>query len=146
MKNTILAVILLIALVSCQSNKKEESTNTEQAKTSQQASTLDAFFSPSGEVVTAATYPTAETSHQLLKSQDLADVNKFNHKPQLTPTDNQPVVRMNRDTYYSMAVIDVSKGASITMPEIPEGKYMSIQPVTEDHRIQAMKYGAGTFD
>ena len=58
----------------------------------------------------------------------------------------QPVVRMNRDTYYSMAVIDVSKGASITMPEIPEGKYMSIQPVTEDHRIQAMKYGAGTFD
>ena len=53
---------------------------------------------------------------------------------------------MNRDTYYSTAVVDVSKGASITTPEIPDGKYMSVQGVTEDHRIQAMKYGSGKFD
>ncbi len=32
------------------------------------------------------------------------------------------------------------------MPEIPEGKYMSVQPVTEDHRIQAMTYGPGTIE
>jgi hypothetical protein len=32
------------------------------------------------------------------------------------------------------------------MPEIPEGKYSSVQPGTEDHRIQPMFYGAGTFD
>nr|WP_283104507.1 hypothetical protein [Shewanella olleyana] len=45
---------------------------------------------------------------------------------------------MNRDTYYSLAVVDVSKGASITIPRLPEGKYVSVQPVTEDHRIQPM--------
>tara|TARA_R110000787_G_scaffold41071_2_gene101570 strand:+ start:1002 stop:2105 length:1104 start_codon:yes stop_codon:yes gene_type:complete len=146
MKNTILAVIMIIALASCQSNKKEESTKTEQVATTQIATTENAFFAKNGRIITPESYPTDETSRQILKSQDLIGVNNFNHKPQLTPTDKQPVVRMNRDTYYSMAVIDVSKGASITMPEIPEGKYMSIQPVTEDHRIQAMKYGAGTFD
>jgi len=146
MKNTILAVTMIIALVSCQSNKKEESTKTEQVAAAQVATTGGEFFAVNGRIVTPESYPTNETSRQILKSQDLVGVNNFSHKPQLTPTDMQPVVRMNRDTYYSMAVIDVSKGASITMPEIPEGKYMSIQPVTEDHRIQAMKYGAGTFD
>lgn len=146
MKNTILVVIMIIALVSCQSHKKEKSTKTEQVATTQIATTEAAFFAIKGRIITPESYPTDETSRQILKSQDLVGVNRFNHKPQLTPTDKQPVVRMNRDTYYSMAVIDVSKGASITMPEIPEGKYMSIQPVTEDHRIQVMKYGAGTFN
>ena len=107
---------------------------------------LAGFFSPTGATVSSSSYPTDETSHQLLKNQDLVGVNKFLHKRQLTPTDQQPVVRMNRDTYYSLAVVDVSKGASVTMPSIPEGKYMSVQPVTEDHRIQPMYYGAGTFD
>ena len=146
MKKAILAVTMIIALVSCQTNKKEESTKTEQPETTEIATTEATFFAKNGRTVTPETYPTDETSRQLLKAQDLAGVNNFNHKRQLTPTDMQPVVRMNRDTYYSMAIIDVSKGASITLPEIPEGKYMSIQPVTEDHRIQAMKYGPGTFD
>ena len=104
------------------------------------------FFSDNGKVVTAASYPTDETSHQMLNNQDQVGVNKFWHKRQLSPTDKQTIVRMNRDTYYSFALIDVSKGATITMPEIPAGKYISIQPITEDHRIQPMTYGAGTFD
>ncbi|RKF22177.1 DUF1254 domain-containing protein [Alginatibacterium sediminis] len=110
------------------------------------ADSLDEFFVPGATIVTAETYPTLETSHQLLKNQDISGVNKFQHKRQLTPTDEQPVVRMNRDTYYSLAVVDVSKGASVTIPQMPEGKYVSVQPVTEDHRIQPMFYGAGTFD
>jgi hypothetical protein len=146
MKKTILAVTMIIALASCQSGKNEESKKTEEVTAAQVATTEGEFFAVNGKIVTPESYPTDETSRQLLKSQDLVGVNNFNHKRQLTPTDMQPVVRMNRDTYYSMAVIDVSKGASITMPEIPEGKYMSIQPVTLDHRIQAMKYGAGTFE
>ncbi len=133
-----------MALVSCQSNKKEKSSETGQSERT--VTTADAFFSDDGRIVTPETYPTDETSRQILKSQSLVGVNSFLHKPQLTPTDNQPVVRMNRDTYYSMAVVDVSKGATITMPVIPDGKYMSVQGVTEDHRIQAMKYGPGTFD
>ena len=113
---------------------------------SQPAGNLDDFFSADGRIVTNSSYPTDETSHQMLKSQDLVGVNNLLHKRQLTPTDEQPVVRMNRDTFYSMAVVDVSEGATVAMPEIPEGKYISVQPVTEDHRIQPMFYGPGTFE
>ncbi|PMG41151.1 hypothetical protein BCU93_09165 [Vibrio breoganii] len=104
------------------------------------------FFSKNGEITTVENYAVFESSRQILKNQDLAGINKFHHKRQLTPTDQQPVVRMNRDTYYSMAVVDVSEGASITLPEVPKGKYLSYQVITEDHRIQAMGYGAGTYE
>ena len=107
---------------------------------------ISGFFSPEGRVVTQASYPTAETSRQMLHTQSIAGVNRFAHKRKLTPTEDQPVVRMNRDTYYSQAVVNVSKGATITLPDIPEGKYMSVQPVTEDHRIQPMSYGPGTYE
>ncbi|WNC73864.1 DUF1254 domain-containing protein [Thalassotalea psychrophila] len=110
------------------------------------ATNLDQFFSKSGTVATEENYPTLETSRQLLKTQDQVGVNQLLHKRELTPTDQQPVVRMNRDTYYTFAVVDTSKGAYITMPEVPEGTYMSVQPVTEDHRIQAMVYGSGNFN
>ena len=146
MKKTIITSLMLIALISCKSNKKEETTKTEETIQTEQVSTLDAFFSPTGEVVTAALYPTAETSRQLLLNQDLVGVNTFLHKRELSPTDKQTVVRMNRDTYYSFAVVNVSKGATVTIPEIPEDKYVSVMSVTEDHRIQAMRYGPGTYD
>jgi hypothetical protein len=107
---------------------------------------IEAYFSEDGRIVTPASYPTDETSRQFLKNQSEMGVNQFLHRTKLTPTDNQPVVRMNRDTYYSTAIIDVSEGASVTIPEIPAGKYISIQPVTEDHRIQAMRYGPGTYE
>ena len=140
-KNSIIALSLAVALAGCSSN-----TQMDAPVETANVNTLDSFFSESGKTVTNESYPTDETSHQLLKNQDLAGVNTFLHKRQLTPTDSQPVVRMNRDTYYSLAVVDVSKGATITMPDVPEGTYISVQAVTEDHRIQAMHYGSGTFD
>lgn len=147
MSKTAVVIGLCIALVSCQTNNKEESSKTEQTSNLiEKVSTIDGFFSESGGIVTTESYPRDETSRQLLKGQSEVGVNKFKHERELTPTDRQPVVRMNRDTYYSKAVVNVSKGATITMPEIPEGKYMSVEGVTEDHRIQAMIYGAGTFE
>jgi len=107
---------------------------------------IDDFFQPDGMTTTAENYPTLETARQLLIAQGRAPVNEVSHNRELTPTDNQPVVRMNRDTYYSFAVVDISGGASITIPPLPEGKYVSVQPVTMDHRIQPMSYGSGTFE
>ena len=104
------------------------------------------FFQPDGMTATAENYPTLETSRQLLIAQGRAAVNKVAHYRKLTPTDDQPIVRMNRDTYYGFALVDVSGGASITIPPVPEGKYVSVQPVTMDHRIQPMSYGSGTFE
>ena len=38
-------------------------------------------------------------------------VNQFFHFREPTPIDNQPVIRMNRDTLYSAAVLDLSDPA-----------------------------------
>jgi hypothetical protein len=104
------------------------------------------FFSSDGINVTKALYPRVETARQMLDTQNIAGgVNKFGHLSSLTPTDFQPVVRMNRDAYYSKAVVDVSQGATVTLPKIPDGLYMSMQPVTEDHRPQPMSYGGGIY-
>ena len=107
---------------------------------------IDGFFQPGGVTATVENYPTLETSRQLLIAKGRAAVNEIAHNRKLTHTDDQPVVRMNRDTYYSFAVVDVSAGASITIPSVPDGKYVSVQPVTMDHRIQPMSYGSGTFE
>ncbi|MEO1080630.1 MAG: DUF1214 domain-containing protein [Pseudomonadota bacterium] len=104
------------------------------------------YFSESGLIVTDSLYPQAETARQMLNIQTAAGgVNRFRHRSQLTPTESQAVVRMNRDSYYSAAVVNVSEGATITLPQVPEGKYLSMQPVTEGHRTQPMTYGGGTF-
>ena len=108
--------------------------------------TIDKFFSPQGKKVTEATYPSAESARQYLQEQSAVGVNTFNHRRVLTPTDKQTVVRMNRDTYYSFGVVDVSEGATLTLPEIPEGKYLSGMIITQDHRIYPMFYGAGDHE
>ncbi len=44
-------------------------------------------------------------------------VNTLFHVREPTPLDRQPTIRMNRDTLYSMAVVDISDGALLTVPE-----------------------------
>lgn len=60
-------------------------------------------------------------------------VNRFFHFRSPTPLDRQVVVRMNRDTLYSGAVIDASEGGSITLPPSVGGRYMSLHLIDRDH-------------
>ncbi|WP_068547589.1 DUF1214 domain-containing protein [Thalassotalea crassostreae] len=135
MKKLILASVIGLSFLSVSANASEDVT-----------SSLKDFYSDNGTIATMDNYPTLETARQMVKNQDIAGVNNIRHKRVLTPTDEQPVVRMNRDTFYSFATVDVSKGAYIQMPKIPEGKYMSVEVITEDHRIQPMFYGEGKFN
>ena len=77
-----------------------------------------------GVVVTQETYCRAETDRTFNNTAKLAGgVNRFFHFRAVTPLDNQTVVRMNRDTLYSAALVDTSKGATITLPKMPDGRY-----------------------
>ena len=79
-----------------------------------------------GVKVTPQTYIRAETDRQFAEIAKMAGgVNRFYHFRSPTPLDKQNVVRMNRDTLYSMGVVDTSKGATITVPKLPEGRYAS---------------------
>ena len=68
---------------------------------------------------------------------------KFMHIRELTPLDNQLVIRSNRDTLYSAGVFDLDAGpVALSLPD-PRGRFMSMQVITEDHYVPAVFYGQG---
>ncbi len=69
-------------------------------------------------------------------------VNRFFHSREPTRIDGQTTIRMNRDTLYSMAVIDVSEGATLTLPDAG-GRYVSAMIVNQDHYVDAVFVGGG---
>jgi hypothetical protein len=97
--------------------------------------------------VTPETYIRAETDRQFGEIVKMAGgVNRFYHFRSPTPLDKQNVVRMNRDTLYSMGVIDTSKGATITVPELPKDRYASVYLVDNDHYCPFVIYTAGKHE
>ena len=97
--------------------------------------------------VTPETYIRAESDRQFGVVAKMADgVNRFFHFRRPTPLDKQNIVRMNRDTLYSMAVVDTSKGATITVPELPKDRYLSVYLVDNDHYCPFVIYHAGTHE
>jgi hypothetical protein len=68
---------------------------------------------------------------------------RFRHIRELTPLDNQLVIRSNRDTLYSAGVFDLDAGpVTITLPDAA-GRFLSMQVITEDHYVPAVFYGPG---
>ncbi len=99
------------------------------------------------ETVTTETYIRAESDRQFNGIVKMASgVNRLFHFRSPTPLDMQNVVRMNRDTLYSMGVVDTSKGATITVPEVPEGRYASVYLVDNDHYVPFVIYKSGTHE
>ena len=67
--------------------------------------------------VTMENYEVAESDLAFYNITKLVGMNTFFHFPTgAFDLDNQTVVRMNRDTYYSGAIIDTTQGATVTIP------------------------------
>ncbi len=62
----------------------------------------------------------------------------------VTPLDRQTVVRMNKDTLYTVALVDTSNGATITVPDMPVGRYFSVLLLDNDHYCPGIIYTSGT--
>ena len=104
-------------------------------------------LSEDGVKVTPETYIRAETDRQFTEIVKMAGgVNRLYHFRTPTPLDKQNVVRMNRDTLYSMGVVDTSKGATITVPDLPKDRYASVYLVDNDHYVPFVIYSAGTHE
>ena len=88
----------------------------------------------------------AETERMMASLQTNAGgVNRLSHSRVPTAIDQQPVIRMNRDTLYSAAVFDLDAGpVTVTIPEAGT-RFMSIQVITEDGYSPAVMYGAGRY-
>jgi len=72
-------------------------------------------------------------------------VNQWIHYRVPTPVDQQPVIRMNRDTLYSGAVVDITSGGTVTLPDA-EGRYLTMMVINEDHYINRVFSEPGTYE
>ena len=79
--------------------------------------------------VTLENYKIAESDLAFNTGSKLVGTNELLHNPvDAFDLDNQTVVRMNRDTIYSGAILNVSEGATVTLPE-SDGRYISAMVV-----------------
>lgn len=69
-------------------------------------------------------------------------VNRFHHVRVPTPLDQQTVVRMNRDTLYSFAVVDLTEDAVVTVPDAG-GRYLSVAVINQDHHTNLVIHTPG---
>ena len=134
--NQLLVGILISGLViSCQPAKKDNSGNSNIENETTE-------ISPP--IVTQENFPQAYTNMRLAAVlKKTGGVNKFFKMPVPSSIpEEQFVVRMNRDTPYSVSVIDMSSDSVfVTVPQTDS--YVTIQVVDENHETQPMIYGPG---
>jgi len=77
-------------------------------------------------------YTVAESDWNFLELLDKVPVNTWLHDEPVN-FDNQTVIRSNRDVAYSLAVVDVSEGATFTVPEEDNEFFQIIHIIDENH-------------
>ena len=97
------------------------------------------------EIVTVDNFVRAETDMTLDRYVKQGAFGKFLHLRTPTPIDQQGVIRMNRDTLYSFAVLDVSKPVTIVKPD-SDGRYQLLVVINQDHSMPITELGSGEFE
>ena len=134
----LIGVIALGLLSSCKSdsekNNKEQSVSTSEETITEKSATI----------VTQDNFPQAMTNMRFAAIiKKAGEVNTFFKMPVPSSIpEEQFVVRMNRDTPYSVSIIDMSSDSIyVTVPETD--RYVTVQVVDENHETQPMIYGSG---
>ncbi|MEI7055050.1 DUF1214 domain-containing protein [Nocardioides sp. CCNWLW239] len=96
--------------------------------------------------VNAINFARAESN--LMFSRLLADtggLGVWHHYREPAPLDHQPIVRQNRDTLYSAAIVDVTRSATLTLPD-PGARYLSVMVVNQDHYLPKIFHEPGVYE
>jgi len=97
------------------------------------------------ELVNVDNFVRAETHRMMADLQrDAGGVNRLEHNRAPASVEKQTVIRMNRDTLYSFAVVDISDGATLTVPEHGD-RYVSVMIVNQDHYINEIFHDPGVY-
>jgi hypothetical protein len=95
--------------------------------------------------VTVENFARAESDLYFSRAVGTAGLAKFEHNRAPTAIDQQMVIRMNRDTLYSMAVFDLDAGpATVILPDAGK-RFMSLEVINQDHYVVGVHYGAGSY-
>jgi len=90
------------------------------------------------------TYVRAESDRMLGEYAKMGGFGKFFNIRAVTPIDKQDVVRMNRDTRYSIGVFDLTNPLTVTLPEA-NGRYISLQVLNQDEYTQEVLYASKSY-
>ncbi len=95
--------------------------------------------------VTLHDFVRAETDRYIADFARRGALGGFAHDRQATPVSDQPVIRMNRDTLYSSAVVDLDAGpATVTLPDAGQ-RFVSLLAIDQDHFVYGVFYAPATF-
>jgi hypothetical protein len=93
--------------------------------------------------VTVDNFIRAESDFYMGNAVKEGGLGKLFHRREPASVDQQPVIRINRDTLYSTGVFDLDAGpVTITMPDAGK-RFMSLMTVNEDHYVTGVYYGPG---
>lgn len=93
--------------------------------------------------VTVENYNRAQTDVNFAGVVKNGGFGQFRHGRELAPPAQQGIVRPNRDTLYSFAIVDLDAGpVTITLPD-PGKRFMGMQVVNQDDYTRATFYSAG---
>lgn len=73
---------------------------------------------------------------------DTGGVGRWKHHREVAPIDHQPIIRQNRDTLYSVAVVDLTDEATLTVPDAGD-RYVSVMVANQDHHIERIIHQPG---
>lgn len=95
--------------------------------------------------VTEDNFVRAETNRMLVGLQaESGGLNRWKHHREPVPVDEQTVIRTNRDTLYSFAVVNISAGAAVSIPDA-SGRYLTVMVVNQDHYINRVFTEPGEY-
>ena len=95
--------------------------------------------------VTVDNFVRAETDRMFAALSAQAPINGLVHHREPASIDDQPVIRQNRDTLYSSAIVDISEGATLSLPDAGD-RYLSVMVVNNDHYINDVIHDAGDHE
>jgi hypothetical protein len=96
-----------------------------------------------GQKVDVTNYIRAESDTQLAGyAAKAGGVGKLLHMREPYSVEHQTTIRGNRDTLYSMVVLDLTVPATIVKPESPH-RFQSLLVISQDHYNPVLKHGAG---
>ena len=91
------------------------------------------------EPVTPENYVVAETDWNFAGQQAQAPINTWTHNDPATK-DNQTIIRSNADVVYSLALVDVSEGATLSISKRENGALQLIHYMDENHLTHGVIY------
>lgn len=95
-------------------------------------------------VVTVDNFCRAETDRYFAQYAAQGRFGRMGHSRAGLDVTNQVVIRMNRDTWYSSGIFDLTAPVTVTVPET-QGRFISLLVINQDHYVKRVEHDPGTW-